>query len=792
MIIRRILAGLLVTALLAGCAIPTQWTTVPQTQVTPAPIESGMEQVVATSRTDLEGRWDGVITIMGMDLGIIVNFTRDDDLLTGTIDIPQQGASGIELHSIRFDAPDVRFEMLEGPQLAAFEGALEDGVISGIFLQAGIEGTFELLAVDADLAEAMPPAAEEIDDIYAHPSGLFTVPVPTNWTVEEREGYGLLLSPGEGIRVYVLTVPAESALEGIDAAWDLVDPEFDLEQQQVQEAPPSRPGLEETFAVVYRTDDDNRIVIAGADLLEGIAYVQIVDADMVAFQQRISQVQIIGTGWDFTALDDEDLTGVEPLMLTVEMLADLEAYIIEKMEQLDVPGAAVAIVQDGEIVYAEGFGNRGPNFDEPITPETHFMIGSTGKTLTTMLMAALVDAGLMDWDTPVIEILPEFAVADPELTETLTVRNLVCACTGVPRRDLEMIFNAHDQSAEDVVSELQTYEFFTDFGEAFQYSNQMVATGGYAAGAAAGGEWGDLFNAYVETLREYILDPMGMENTTLSFDDVLARENYAEPFGINVSGVFYPIPLEMEELLIPITPAGAHWSTVLDMARYVITSLAEGVAPDGTRVVSAENLAETWQPQIAISAEASYGLGWVVDSYKGLTVIQHGGNTFGFTSELAFLPEAGVGISVLTNGRGTNLFNTAVRMRLLEMVYDQEAEYDVQVDFVDQYQRNTLAEMAANLGEVDEAAVEPYLGSYINAALGEIVLEVEDGRLFIDAGEFRSELRPNLGEEAREGQYMMYDMPLATLGLRFQQDDAGDPIIVLGSGVTEYTFEMVD
>jgi CubicO group peptidase (beta-lactamase class C family) len=786
---RGTLALLLVTALLAGCAIPAQWTTVPQTQVAPAPVESRSEQVAATPRTDLEGRWDGAITIMGMQLGIVVNFSRDGEQLTGTIDIPQQGASGIALHSITFDAPEVRFEMLEGPQLATFEGALEAGVISGIFTQSGIEGAFELVAVDAELAEAAPPASEEI---YEDPSGLFTVSVPTNWTVEEGEGYGLLLSPGEGIRVYVLTVPAESALEGIDAAWELVDPDFDLERQQVQEAPPSRPGIEETYVVVYRTGDDNRLVMAGADLLDGIVYVQIVDADLVAFQQRISQVQIIGTGWTFTALDDEDLAGVEPLTLTDEMLAELEAYIIEKMEQLDIPGAAVAIVQDGEIVYAEGFGSRGPNFDEPITPETHFMIGSTGKTLTTMLMAALVDAGLMDWDTPVVEILPGFAVADPELTQMLTVRNLVCACTGVPRRDLEAIFNAHDLIAEDVVRDLQTYEFFTDFGEAFQYSNQMVATGGYAAGAAAGGEWGDLYNAYAEALQAYILDPMGMENTTLSFDAVLARENYAEPFGITVSGDFYPLPLEMEELLTPIAPAGAHWSTVMDMGRYLITELAEGVSPDGTRVVSVENLAETWQPQIAITADASYGLGWIVDSYKGVRVIQHGGNTFGFTSELAFVPEAGVGISVVTNGRATNLFNTAVRIRLLEMVYDQDAEFDLQVSFLDQHQRDTLAQMANNLGEVDEEAVALYLGRYSNEALGEIVLEVEDGRLFLDAGEFRSELRPNLAEEAREGQYMMYDGPLATTSLLLQQTEAGEPIVVLGSGVAEYRFEMVD
>jgi CubicO group peptidase (beta-lactamase class C family) len=787
--IRSFLMMVLAAALLAGCAIPAQWTTVPQTQVEPVPAETTVEQAVDTARTDLAGRWQGAISIMGTELEIIINFSGEGDALTGTIDIPQQGATGIPLQNITFDAPNVYFEMLPGPQMAVFEGELEEGVISGVFRQSGVEATFELVAVDADQVAAQPVEASEI---YADPSGLFTVPVPTNWTVEVNEGYATLLSPGDGIKVYVLTVPAEGALAGIDAAWEIVDPEFDLEAQQTQQAPPSRPGLEETFGVVYRTDDPNRLVMAGADLLEGVAYVQIVDAQLADFQQRLSQIQIIGTGWTFMMLDEEDLTGVEPLPLSEELLAELETYIVEKMEQMEVPAAVVSIVSGDEIVYAEGFGVHDPQDNRPVTPETQFMIGSTGKTMTTMLMAALVDAGLLDWDTPVVEILPQFAVADPELTETLTVRNLVCACTGVPRRDIELIFNAFDQSAEDVIEELATYEFFTDFGEAFQYSNQMVATGGYVAGAADGGEWGNLFDAYVQALQNRILDPIGMPNTTLSFDEVVARGDYAVPYGQNLLGELYPIPLEVEKFLLPVAPAGTHWSTSLDMAQYLITQLNRGVAPDGTRVASEENLAETWEPQIAITADASYGLGWIVDDYKGLLMLQHGGNTFGFTSDLAFLPDAGIGISVLTNGRATNLFNEAVRTRLWELLYAQEPQIDAQVEFVLESQESSFESMTNNLGEIDPAVVEPFLGTYTNPALGDITLSLEGESLLVDAGEFVATLLPYEGEDARESQYLMIDMALAGLGFRLITDEAGEPTLVVGAGAIEYTFTPVE
>ena len=117
-----------------------------------------------------------------------------------------------------------------------------------------------------------------------------------------------------------------------------------------------------------------------------------------------------------------------------------------------------------------------------------------------MLMATLVDDGLMEWDTPVIDVLPTFALADPELTQEITVRNLVCACTGVPRRDFEVLMNYDDLSAEDIVESLASFELFTDFGEAFQYSNQMVETGGYEAATVAGAEYGSLHNGYMEAI----------------------------------------------------------------------------------------------------------------------------------------------------------------------------------------------------------------------------------------------------------------------------------------------------
>lgn len=760
------------------------------------PLPTSVSDPVAADATALADNWEGRIAVAGLNLTIFVTFTSIDGGPSGTIDIPEQGAAGIPLNNITLDPPAIRFEMLAGPQLAVFSGEIAaDGTISGSFAQAGVEGTFDLAPLDAPTATALAPAtAPTPEETYTDPAGLFSVPIPTNWLLSTEDGVTTLTSPEESIHIHLLALEDADSEAAISTAWQRVDPTFDLEIDEIA-TPPAPPGVERLVSITYNDPaDDQRIVLGQSQLHEGISYVLLLDAQLVGLQQRNAQVQIIGSGFTILALDEVDLADVEPLLVDETLLAQLEAYIEETIARYQIPGAAVAIVQNGEVVYAEGFGVRDPATGEPITPETLMRIGSTGKSLTTLLMATLVDDGLMEWDTPASEILPTFAVNDPELSHDITMRNLVCACTGVPRRDFELIFNADEMSAEDTVASLQTFDFFTDFGEAFQYSNQMVATAGYLAGLAAGGPADDLMTGYVTALQERVLEPIGMVDTTLWLDVVEASDNYAIPHAVDFDFSYEPMPLEIERLLDPVAPAGAHWSTLDDMARYLITQLAQGVAPDGAQVVSAQNLAVTREPQVAVTANTSYGLGWLVGEYKGQPLISHGGNTFGFTSDFAFLPDAGLGIVVLTNAQGSNLFNDGVRTRLFELVFEQEAEADAQLQFAYEQLRQANEEVVGRMVEtVETGAVEPFVGLYQNQALGELSLTLEDGELWLDAGEFRSGLLPLLDEagERVEG-YLLLDPPLKGMLVKLERDEDDRPILVFGEGVIQYTFEPIN
>lgn len=633
-----------------------------------------------------------------------------------------------------------------------------------------------------------PEAAQP--DRFVDEGQRFSAPIPTNWTVQERDGLATLSDPQHGVRVHLTAMEGTDIEAAIEAVWAQLDDVGPFEPERVMN-PPAPQGFEAMTVIHYDTDDDEFLAQALGQLLDGVVYVALIEGDIAAVQRRAAHIQIIVSGFRPTALERVDLSQAQAETLTDEHLSQLREHIEEAMGAFGIPGASIGIVQNDEVVFEESFGLRQVGSEEPVTPDTLMMLGSTTKTMTTLLMAMLVDEGIMEWDTPAIDILPEFSVADADLTQAITVRNLVCACTGVPRRDWEIIFNYRSLTAEDVVDSLGTFEFFTDFGEAFQYSNQMVAVGGYVAAAALTSAYGQLHDGYVEAMTERVFAPIGMTNTTVDFDEAMSNGNFAWPHSLDLDVEYVAIDFDIERFVDPLAPAGAGWSNTRDMNLYLLTMLAAGVAPEGERVVSEENLRETWQPQIAISDTDDYGLGWIVSDYYGQPMISHGGNTMGFTSELAFFPGADVGITILVNGGAANFFTSSVRARLLEVLYDQPQRSEEDLVFG----ANMLGEQYEQLrgrlaGEVDTEAVAPYLGGFENDDLGRIVLEQREGRIFVDAGEFTTELRQV--EDADRLVLMTVDPPLIGFEFRAVLDDDGEPTLRAGAGAMMYIFERVD
>ena len=462
-----------------------------------------------------------------------------------------------------------------------------------------------LASQDATPAAATPVAAGSTT--YVDPSGRFTLPIPTDWTAKSVGDVGVLTSPEGGITIYALAMPGTDVVAAIKDAWQIVEPSFALVTEQTLDTPATS-GLPAFTFVSYASPDPKVVVQAVAREFKGTVYAILIRADVDEAARRASQVQTAALSMVITGEEVASLVGATPRLLTPDVMANVDEYVAATMEKLQIPGISYAIVQDGKVVHAAGFGVRSLDDSAPVTPETLMMIGSATKPMTTAYMATVVDRGKMRWDEPVVDVLPSFALADAEATNALRIRDLVCACTGVPRRDLELIFESEGVTAQDIIASLKGFKLFTPVGEAFQYSNQMVAAGGYIAAIADGGTLQTASADYVAGMQQEVFDPLGMEDTTFSLDDVESSGNYAVPHAQDLDGSITAIPLSSELDVAPIAPSGGIWSNVLDLSRFLITQIDAGVSPDGNRVVSQANLTETWQPGVQIAPDVYYGL----------------------------------------------------------------------------------------------------------------------------------------------------------------------------------------
>lgn len=642
---------------------------------------------------------------------------------------------------------------------------------------SSISGFALALGATASMASSAPAMVSG----SASPASNYELIVPERWETRVAGEQTVLTSPEGDISLWFGMIEGKDIEAAVAAAWNSTA-EAVPAPERVSPAP-ARPGFSEARLFNYGPEGET-IRQALAETREGRVYIVLIKGERAALDRRGAQVNIAVTGFRPADLPSDSLAGVPTIRLGETETAALAAYIEGSMAQFDIPGAVVGIVQDGRVVMLQGFGLRDREAPAPVTPDTRMMIGSVGKTMTTLLMAELVEEGRLRWDEPVQNILPQFRVSDPALSRSITVENLVCACSGVPRRDLEFLFNANSLDAEAVIASLADFSFFTGFGEAFQYSNQLVATGGWVAAAAAGARWGELDPGFERLSHERLFGPIGMTRTTLNLADIAGDDDYALPHPAHGSGTRRKADISVEAVLRPVAPAGAHWSTGRDMVRYLQTLLAKGVTPDGTRLVDEVSLAKLWTAQVPVSATMAYGLGWFVEDWRGLTLVHHGGNTIGFTSDLAFLPDAHAGIVVLTNAGRANDFVQAVRARFLESLFRLPNDHDAGAQIARE-ERVKRAEAIAAAQPVPADQAQAVAGEYFSPALGKVQLRLEGEALVLDIGEARGEIRI---DPAQTHRWIVWDGPLMGFPVRTSVGGNGRNDLVVGEGAASYEF----
>ncbi len=346
----------------------------------------------------------------------------------------------------------------------------------------------------------------------------------------------------------------------------------------------------------------------------------------------------------------------DPAALAQAALAGVDTEVQRALKELAASGAAIAVVRAGKVVYAQGFGVRDREKNLPVTPDTRFMIGSTTKAFTALMVGQLVEAGQFTWDTPVRQLLPDFAVADEYATNHLTMRDLLTHRTGVARSDLAWYGNAKLTRA-DLFAKLKHLPIANPMRQTWEYNNFMYAMAGFTLERLSNQTW-------EQNLQRRVLQPLGMTQTLLSIADLGASPDRA--LGYHRDGEAFV--LDPYHNVPAMAPAGSTVaSSVQDMGKWLAVHLGGGSA-GGQRLVKSSTAQELHRAQMAMGmpdpdpdiAMVGYGLGWMVDVYRGHRRVHHSGGIDGFTAEVSFYPLDDLGIVVLCNA-GDSPFTGFVR-----------------------------------------------------------------------------------------------------------------------------------
>jgi CubicO group peptidase (beta-lactamase class C family) len=428
--------------------------------------------------------------------------------------------------------------------------------------------------------------------------------------------------------------------------------------------------------------------------------------------------------------------------------AGFEKRVDQLRREIGVPGMAIAIVENGQITLAKGFGARALGSSEPIDADTIFPTGSTGKAFTVAALGILVDQGKIGWDDKVIDHLPGFQMYDPWVTREMTIRDLLVHRSGLGLGAGDLLFVPRTNlSRAESVRRLRYIKPATSFRSGFAYDNILYMVAGQLIEAVSGETW-------EKFIAEQVLKPAGMKNSTGDDAVRFATEDRAQPHARmngGLRGIGDQSRLdERDDLGRNASPAGGLAISANDMARWLLIQLDKGKLPGGSgRLFSEAAHDQMWtpvtlQPVTPRSGDLkpteplfnTYALGWDVRDYRGVKIVWHGGAVFGFLAAVVLIPENHVGFSILINSEDGEIIN-GLMFELLDHYLGQPAN-DWPAKFTAAKRQRVAEALKMYKSTSSPAKVGPslalshYVGTYADPWYGNIEIGQSQGKLTID------------------------------------------------------------
>jgi len=412
-----------------------------------------------------------------------------------------------------------------------------------------------------------------------------------------------------------------------------------------------------------------------------------------------------------------------------KVLEGFDEKIEQAMKDFNIPGLSIGVVVDGHVVAAKGYGMRDIERQLPMTPDTIVGIGSCTKAFCTFAIGRLVEEGLMGWNQPVLDILPDFRLSSQYATTNVTIRDLVTHHTGMGRH--AYVWYNSKSSRQDLLKRIRHLDAACDIRERFIYGDMMYMIAGMALEKVAQKPW-------EEVISEKILKPLDMKKTNFSVLDSKRDEDHAIPY-VERSGALRAMPFRDFSL---IGAGGAMNSTINDMTQWLKMLLAQGVYSDQT-LISTASLQEMFAAQVIVAGYAerkdlllnAYGLGWGIHSYRGHYHVSHDGGVDGFTSVVGVLPYDGIGVVVLAN-KNLSTLPRLIEYEILDRILELP-ERDWLKDGVEQIQNGKKAaldnketeDLNRKKGTSPSHPLAAYIGEYEHPGYGKVTVELKDEKL---------------------------------------------------------------
>jgi len=420
-------------------------------------------------------------------------------------------------------------------------------------------------------------------------------------------------------------------------------------------------------------------------------------------------------------------------------LGDLDDYIRRAMQTFDVPGVAVAVVKDGQLVLAKGYGVRKLGENAGVDSHTLFGIGSNTKAFTAASLGILVDEGKLSWDDRVVDRLPGFQMYDPYVTHELTIRDLLThrSGLGLGAGDL-LFFPPSTYTRDDIIAKLRYIKPESSFRSKYAYDNLLYMVGGQIIPAITGKQWRDF-------IKERMFAVVGMNESNTSAAEFRPGGNFAAPHS-PVEGKLQPIP---PTLIDNVAPAGALDSSVSDMAKWMIVQLGGGQLPGGDRRLFSEKTGrEMWSAQTILPVNepppalaalrtnfAAYGLGWGLREYRGHKYVSHTGGLPGYVSQVALIPGEKLGVVLLTNQEATGILASIVDRILDAYLAAPQTDWIKVFHERTEQQQTQAADLEKkhsgerNANSKPSLPIEKYAGKFADAWYGDVTVSMEQNGL---------------------------------------------------------------